>query len=65
MPTRSGLEYLLPRTIDPNMSVLDNDTYNGSPRTVLVVYAVGQTQYTKLILDDIYDVDKQLMMEEA
>jgi hypothetical protein len=65
MPTRSGLEYLLPRTIDPNMSVSDNDTYNVGPRTVLVVYAVGQTQYTKLLLDDIYDVDTQLMMEEA
>jgi hypothetical protein len=65
MPTRSGLEYLLPRTIDPNMSVSDNDTYNVGPRTVLVAYAVGQTQYTELLLDDIYDVDKQLMMEEA
>jgi hypothetical protein len=65
MPTRSGLEYLLPRTIDPNMSVSDYDTYNIGPRTVLVVYAVGQTQYTKLLLDDIYDVDKQLMMEES
>jgi hypothetical protein len=26
---------------------------------------MGQTQYTQLLLDDIYDVDKQLMMEEA
>jgi hypothetical protein len=65
MPTRSGLEYLLPRPIDYNMSVSDNGTYNVGPRTVLFVYAVGQTQYTKLLLDDIYDVDKQLMMEEA
>jgi hypothetical protein len=65
MPTRSGLEYLLPCPIDYNMSVSDNDTYNIGPRTMLVVYAVGQTQYTKLLLDDIYDVNKQLMMEEA
>jgi hypothetical protein len=65
MPTRSGIEYLLPRTIDYNMSVSDNDTDNVGPQTRLVVYAVGQTQYTKLLLDDIYDVDKQLMMEEA
>jgi hypothetical protein len=65
MPTRSGLEYLLPRTIYYNMSVSDNDAYNFGPRTVYVVYAVGQTQYTKLILDDIYYVDKQIMVDEA
>jgi hypothetical protein len=65
MPTRSGLEYLLPRPIDYSMIVSDNDTYFVGPRTVLTVYIVGQTQYTKLLLEDIYDVDKQLMMEEA
>jgi hypothetical protein len=65
MPTRSGLEYLLHLTIDYIMSVSDNDAYNVGPRTVLVVYAVGQTQYMKLLLDDIYDVEKQLMVDEA
>jgi hypothetical protein len=47
------------------MSVSDNDTYNVGVRMVLVVYTVGQTQYTKLLLDDIYDVDTQLMVDEA
>jgi hypothetical protein len=34
-------------------------------RIVLVVCAVGQTRYTKLLLHDIYDVDRKLMVDEA
>jgi hypothetical protein len=67
MPTRSGCEYLLTNqsvtSIDRNMSDLGNDTIG--PRTVLVMYAVGQTQFSKLLLQDIYNAESQSMERNA
>jgi hypothetical protein len=34
-------------------------------RAVLVVYEVGITQYTKLLLDDVFTVDTGSMIDEA
>jgi hypothetical protein len=74
MPTRSGREYLLGPTsnrhfsiprIDHIMSDLGSGAFNDGPRMVLVVYAVGKTQYTKLLLEDIYDADKQFLKHNA
>jgi hypothetical protein len=67
MPTRSGYEYLLARqsvpSIDRNMSGFENDPIG--PRTVLVMYEVGQTQFSKLLLQDIYNVESQIMERDA
>jgi hypothetical protein len=45
------------------MSDLGNDTIG--PSTVLVMYAVGQTQFSKLLLQDIYNVESQSMERNA
>jgi hypothetical protein len=47
------------------MSKSDNYVFNTVPRTVLVLYVVGQTQCMKLLLEDIYDADKQLIVHGA
>jgi hypothetical protein len=47
------------------MSDLRSGAFNDGPRAVLVVYAVGETQYTKLLLEDIYDADKELLKDNA
>jgi hypothetical protein len=60
MPTRSGLEYLL-TTNDityNHRTMSDSDAAAESmTRTVLVTYAVGEIQHTKLLLSDVYDAD--------
>jgi hypothetical protein len=70
MPTKSGSDYLLGPTstrhfsiprIDHTTSDLGSAAFSDGPRTVPVMYAVGETQYTKLLLEDIYDADKQLL----
>jgi hypothetical protein len=45
------------------MSDLGNDIIG--PRTVLVMYAVGQTHFSKLLLQDIYNVESQSMEHNA
>jgi hypothetical protein len=74
MPTRIGREYLLTRTMSHRYSITSNDSNmseygrrseNVGPRTVLVVFAVGKTQYTKLLLEEIYDMDKQILQYDA
>jgi hypothetical protein len=45
------------------MSDLGDDTIG--PRTVLVMYAAGQTQFSKLLLQDIYNVESQSMERNA
>jgi hypothetical protein len=70
MPTRSGREYLLNQTTSHRCSVApnhintsehDRGSNNAGLRTVLVVYAVSETKYTKLLLEGIYDTDKQIL----
>jgi hypothetical protein len=47
------------------MSDLGSGAFNEGPRMVLVVYAVSETQCTKLLLEYIYDADKQLLNHNA
>jgi hypothetical protein len=40
------------------MSYLGSDATSASPRMVLLVYVVVQTQYTKLLLEDICNAEQ-------
>jgi hypothetical protein len=47
------------------MNDLGRESENAGPRTIILVYAVGETHYTKLLLEDIYETDKQLLRHNA
>jgi hypothetical protein len=71
MPTRIGLEYLLTinarhDTTSNHRTMSDSDAVAESmTRTVIVTYAVGEIQHTKLLLSDVYDAENQFVEHNA
>jgi hypothetical protein len=68
MPTRSGLEYLLTTNdiTSSHRTMINSDAaVESTTRTVLVTYAVGEIQHTKLLLSDVYDANNQVVEHNA